>query len=127
MTVKLYCEGIIAMLIFVFLFQILINKNKQAWGVKYEKDGEIRVAKARREVVLCGGAINSPAILMHSGIGPRHHLEEVGVSATLKKKTRERERERVLMVWCCYATPDSSFLQAHSFPSLNQSLEELFA
>ena len=58
--------------------------------MKYEKDGEIKVAKARREVLLCGGALNSPAILMHSGIGPRHHLEEIGVSLLTVKNIEER-------------------------------------
>lgn len=37
------------------------------------------VAHASTEVILCGGAVNSPQLLMLSGIGPRAHLESVGV------------------------------------------------
>jgi choline dehydrogenase len=37
------------------------------------------VAYARREVVLCGGAVNSPQLLMLSGIGDRDHLVDHGI------------------------------------------------
>jgi choline dehydrogenase-like flavoprotein len=63
-----------------YVHKVLINKQKRAFGVKYEKNGEIRIAKARKEVIVCGGGISTPPILMHSGIGPRQHLEEMGVS-----------------------------------------------
>ena len=48
-------------------------------GVEFEQLGQRRVVYARREVVLCGGAINSPQLLMLSGIGARDHLAEHGI------------------------------------------------
>jgi choline dehydrogenase len=45
-------------------------------GVEFQRGGQQRVAYARREVVLCGGAINSPQLLMLSGIGDRDHLAD---------------------------------------------------
>ena len=36
--------------------------------------------RARREVILCGGAINSPQLLLLSGIGPQEHLAEHGIA-----------------------------------------------
>lgn len=50
-----------------------------AEGVLYEHKGVQRIIKARKEVIVSGGTIASPQILMLSGIGPKEHLEEVGV------------------------------------------------
>jgi choline dehydrogenase len=51
----------------------------RATGVEYLRAGERHVVQADREVVLAGGALNSPHLLMLSGIGPADHLREVGV------------------------------------------------
>ena len=48
-------------------------------GVRYRSHGVTRSARAEREVVLAGGAINSPQLLMLSGIGPAPMLENAGV------------------------------------------------
>jgi choline dehydrogenase-like flavoprotein len=57
----------------------VIFDGKRATGVEFEQLGARRVVSARREVVLCGGAINSPQLLMLSGIGDRDHLAEHGI------------------------------------------------
>jgi choline dehydrogenase-like flavoprotein len=54
----------------------VIFDAKRAVGVEFEQLGARRVVNARREVVLCGGAINSPQLLMLSGIGDGNHLAE---------------------------------------------------
>lgn len=60
--------------------QILINPlTKTAYGVKFVKRGAVRVAYARKEVILSAGAFNSPQLLMLSGIGPADHLKEIGI------------------------------------------------
>ena len=48
-------------------------------GVQYEKGGKRETVTARREVILCGGAVNTPQLLMLSGIGNRDHLAEHGI------------------------------------------------
>ncbi len=57
----------------------LLLENGRCVGVAYHHDGAGRQARARREVILSGGAINSPQVLMLSGIGPAAQLERLGI------------------------------------------------
>lgn len=54
--------------------------GRQVTGVTYtDKSGRAQTVKARKEVILCGGAINSPQLLMLSGIGDAQQLNEHGI------------------------------------------------
>ena len=58
----------------------VVFDGTRAVGVEFDqRDGQTWVATARREVVLCGGAVNSPQLLMLSGIGNREHLADHGI------------------------------------------------
>jgi len=57
----------------------VIFEGKRAAGVLFEQGGQRRTVRANEEVILCGGAIGSPQILMLSGIGSREHLAEFGI------------------------------------------------
>ena len=75
--------------------RVIFDSDGAACGVEYLKGarlyrahpacsvspGERREVRARREVVLCGGAFNTPQLLMLSGIGPAAHLREHGIPA----------------------------------------------
>lgn len=57
--------------------KILINpQTKEAYGVQFAKDSKKYIVFANKEVLLSAGAIQSPQILMISGIGPSKHLEQ---------------------------------------------------
>jgi choline dehydrogenase-like flavoprotein len=53
--------------------------GQRATGVDYLRHGEVATAHARREVLVAGGAINSPQLLMLSGVGPPEALERHGI------------------------------------------------
>ncbi len=53
--------------------------NGRATGVAYRQGGAGKLIEAAREVIVSAGAIQSPAILMRSGIGPAVHLKEHGI------------------------------------------------
>lgn len=57
----------------------VIFEGQRAVGVEYERRGRVRRALASREVILSGGALESPALLLRSGVGPAQELEELGI------------------------------------------------
>jgi choline dehydrogenase len=65
----------------------VVVEGGRATGVEYELEGTRRTAFVEAEVVLSGGAVNSPQLLMLSGIGPGEHLREVGVDVIVDLPT----------------------------------------
>lgn len=57
----------------------VLFEGKRAVGVEYERKGKTVQVRARREVILSGGAINSPQLLMLSGIGNAANLTALGI------------------------------------------------
>jgi choline dehydrogenase len=58
----------------------VLFEGKRAVGLEYSQDGIVHRARARREVLLAGGSINSPQLLQLSGIGPGQLLQEHGIA-----------------------------------------------
>ena len=52
----------------------VLFEGTRAVGVEASRLGELQEFRAEREVILCGGAYNSPQLLMLSGVGPAEHL-----------------------------------------------------
>lgn len=59
--------------------KVLINNEKTAYGVMFLKNGKLFKVLVSQEVVLSAGAVNTPQLLMLSGIGPKEHLEELEI------------------------------------------------
>jgi choline dehydrogenase len=57
----------------------VLFEGQRAVGVEYIKAGERKIVRAEREVILCGGAVNSPQLLQLSGVGPGALLAEHGI------------------------------------------------
>lgn len=61
----------------------LIIEDRRCVGLQFIRQGEVQEARACKEVVICAGAINSPQLLMLSGIGPAEHLAQHGIPLLL--------------------------------------------
>jgi choline dehydrogenase-like flavoprotein len=58
----------------------IVFEGRRAVGVHYRHDGAERQVRARREVLLAAGALQSPQLLMLSGVGPAQHLAQHGIA-----------------------------------------------
>ena len=61
----------------------LLFEGTRATGIRYSQNGEEKTARAGGEIVLSGGAINSPQLLQLSGVGPAAHLRALGIDVVL--------------------------------------------
>jgi len=57
----------------------LLFEGRRATGIGYLRSGKPEVARARREILVCCGSVQSPQLLMLSGIGPADHLRSLGI------------------------------------------------
>ena len=65
----------------------ILFEGRKAAGVEYVKGGEPRSARAGKEIILSAGAINSPQLLLLSGIGPAAELSAAGMAVVLDSPT----------------------------------------
>jgi choline dehydrogenase len=57
----------------------VLFKEGRATGVEIDSFNGLQLVRARREVIVTASSINSPKLLMHSGIGPAEHLRGMGI------------------------------------------------
>jgi choline dehydrogenase len=65
------------------LAQRIVFNGRRAEAVQYRKQGSLRTARARKEILVCGGAYNSPQLLQLSGVGPAELLRKHGLDVVL--------------------------------------------
>ena len=98
-----------------FVTRILL-KGRRAVGVEYQRGGQTCQAHATREVILAGGAINSPQLLQLSGIGDAGRLQALGIAPVVNAPAVGRNLQDHLAVSYFYKT---------SVPTLNDELGPL--
>jgi choline dehydrogenase len=64
------------------VLRVVIDKGR-ARGVEVLRNGRREMFTAGQEVTLCAGTLNTPLVLMHSGIGPADHLADVGIKTLI--------------------------------------------
>lgn len=62
-----------------YVTKLLINDAKQVNGVEVNKNGIYKQITSTKEVVLSAGAVNTPQLMMLSGLGPKEHLTDLGI------------------------------------------------
>ncbi|MFT5113104.1 MAG: choline dehydrogenase [Parasphingorhabdus sp.] len=93
----------LALLTHASVRRVVVN-NKRATGVEFDHGGRRKIIEAEKEVILSGGAINSPQTLLLSGIGPADHLREQGIEPLLDLPGVGRnlqDHATVVMQWAC--------------------------
>jgi choline dehydrogenase len=94
----------------------ILFEGKRAVGVEYRRANRTEQAHAIREVILCGGAINSPQLLTLSGIGDAALLQSLGITPLVDAKAVGQNLQDHLAVTYFYKT---------SVPTLNDELGAL--
>ncbi len=89
------------------LVRRVVIENGRATGVEYQRGGVADFVRAEREVVISGGAIGSPQILMLSGIGPADHLREHGIDVHVDLPGVGKNLHDHLFVPITYRSPTS--------------------
>nr|XP_026489496.1 glucose dehydrogenase [FAD, quinone]-like [Vanessa tameamea] len=59
--------------------KIILDRNKKAIGVEVKYNGVMKKIYAKKEIIISAGSLNSPKLLMLSGIGEKEHLEKIGI------------------------------------------------
>ncbi|XP_015920335.1 glucose dehydrogenase [FAD, quinone] [Parasteatoda tepidariorum] len=64
---------------YAYATKIHFDHHKKAKAIEFDRLKMTYIVKARKEIIVSAGSINSPQLLMLSGIGPKHHLQEMGI------------------------------------------------
>ncbi|GAA0775656.1 choline dehydrogenase [Roseibium denhamense] len=91
----------------------ILLEGTRATGVVFDKDGREQTVTARREVIMSAGAINSPQILMLSGIGDGAELQAKGIEAKIQRAAVGKNMQDHLGL---------DYLYKSKVPTLNQQL-----
>jgi choline dehydrogenase len=95
----------------------ILFEGKRATRIEYRRNGQLEQASARREVILCGGSINSPQLLQLSGVGDAEKLRKLGINPLINAPAVGQNLQDHLAVSYFYKT---------SVPTLNDELRPLF-
>lgn len=91
----------------------VLFEGKRASGVRYRRGGAEHTVTARRQLILCGGAINTPQLLQLSGVGDGARLQALGITPVHDSPAVGRNLQDHLAV---------SYFYGSSVPTLNDQL-----
>src|SRR5476649_1869435 len=83
------------------------GNRAHANGVTVQIGGDLRTVRARREVLLCAGAIHSPAVLQRSGIGPAALLKGLGIAVVADRPVGEHLLDHPILTLMLMLKPEA--------------------
>jgi choline dehydrogenase-like flavoprotein len=106
-----------------YVHRVLLERTR-AVGICYERNGHVHDVLAEQEVILSGGAFNSPQILMLSGIGPERHLRELGIPTVADLPVGDHLQEHLVVALFWKRRQRSSF---HGLMRLDRAVTSMAA
>ena len=85
----------------------VLMEGTRAVGIDYEQGGEMLSVRAAKEVILAGGAFNSPQLLMLSGIGPADHLKGLGIKTIVDLPVGKNLQDH-MATWILWERPQNT-------------------
>ncbi|XP_076665164.1 glucose dehydrogenase [FAD, quinone] [Andrena cerasifolii] len=103
--------------------RVLFNEDKRATGVEILRDGRLQTVRVRREIVLSAGAINSPQLLMLSGIGPEEHLTEFNIPVISNLRVGDNLQDHVGLGGLTFVVNEPISLKKDRFQTMPVMIE----
>ncbi|CAH3996999.1 unnamed protein product [Pieris brassicae] len=91
-----------------YVTKVIIDDNLEAKGVEVDIKGTKITVFVSKEVILSSGAINTPKLLMLSGVGPKLHLESVGIPCKVNLPVGERLQDHYMIPTLIYGDEPGS-------------------
>jgi choline dehydrogenase len=91
----------------------VVFEGRRAVGVEVERGGRVEILRARREVILAASSINSPKLLLASGIGPAGELKAAGIEPLVDRPGVGRNLQDHLEVYVQQAATAPITLNGH--------------
>lgn len=107
------------------VLRVLFDAKKTAVGVEVLEAGGHRIYNARREVILCAGALETPKLLMLSGVGPQELLQSLNIPvihAAPAVGQHLQDHPNVCVFYRGHTTPDAFYPQVYGFERVNPAL-----
>ena len=106
--------------------RILFNENKEAIGVEIVDKGLLKRVYASKEIILCAGALETPKLLMLSGVGPKdelqkHHIPTVAIAPGIGKNLHDHPN--VCLFYKGKHRVDFGYPQLYGFHRANPALD----
>ena len=106
--------------------RVVFTADKRARAVEFEHDGELKRASVEREIILCAGALETPKLLLLSGVGPSEHLRAFGIPVVADRSaigTGLHDHPNVPVFFKGKTDIDCFYPQLYSFYRTNQSTD----